>query len=198
MPGILDLLGGVLDSSATSQISQQLGANPQATSNAIGAALPMLLSALNQNASQPGGAEALLGALQRDGHHGLLDDVTGFLGGAAGGNAANGAGILGHLLGDRQGMAQRAVAQASGLNGAQSAQLLAMLAPLLMGAVGRMQQQGGLNAGGLASMLGGEHATMAQAQPGLMGLANQLLDRNHDGSALDDVMKGLGGLFGGR
>lgn len=198
MSGLMDLLGGVLDDSAASQIGQQLGAPPQATSNAIGAALPMLLSALNQNARQPGGAEALLGALQRDGHHGLLDDVAGFLGGNAQGNSANGAGILGHLLGDRQGAATQAVSQASGLNGAQTAQLLAMLAPLVLGAVGKMQQRGGLDAGGLTSMLGGAHATAAQAQPDLMGLANQLLDRNHDGSAVDDVLKGLGGLFGGR
>jgi hypothetical protein len=31
-----------------------------------------------------------------------------------------------------------------------------------------------------------------------MSLANQLLDRNHDGSALDDMMKGLGGPLGRR
>ncbi len=198
MSGLMDLLGGVLGDSASTQISQQLGTQPQATNDAIGAALPMLLSALNQNASRPGGAESLLGALQRDGHHGLLDDVSGFLGGNAQGSAANGAGILGHLLGDRQDAATQAVSQASGLNGAQTAQLLAMLAPLVLGAVGRMQQRGGLDAGGLASMLGGAHANVAQAQPDLMGLANRLLDRDHDGSAVDDVLKGLGGLLGGR
>ncbi len=198
MSGLVDLLGGVLGDSAANQIGQQLGSQPQATSNAIGAALPLLLSALNQNAGRPGGAEALLGALQRDGHHQLLDDVPGFLGGSAQGNAANGAGILGHLLGDRQSAATQAVSRASGLDGAQTAQLLAMLAPLVLGAVGKMQQRGGLDAGGLASMLGGAHANAAAAQPDLMGLANRLLDRDGDGSAVDDVLKGLGGLFGGR
>jgi hypothetical protein len=198
MSGILDLLSGALGDDAHARIGRQLGTSPQATGSAIQAALPMLLSALSSNAGRSGGAESLLGALQRDGHGGLLDDVSGYLGGQAQGRAANGAGILGHLLGDRQPMAQQAVAKAGGLDGAQAAQLLAMLAPLVMGAVGRMQQQRGLDAGGLASMLQGERAQVAQAQPDLMGLANRLLDRDGDGSALDDVMKGLGGLFGKR
>ena len=69
--------------------------------------------------------------------------------------------------------------------------------PLVMGAVGQTQQQQGLNAGGLANLLGGEQQ---QADSMLGGLATQLLDQNNDGSIVDDVMKMgsnlLGGLFG--
>lgn len=198
MSGILDMLGSALGDHTHQQMSQRLGADPNATQSAIQAALPLLLSALSSNAGRQGGAESLLGALQRDNHAGVLDDLAGFLGGNAAGKAGNGAGILGHLLGDRQTATQQAVSHASGLSGAQTAQLLAMLAPLVMGAVGRMQKQGGLDAGGLASMLSGERARVAQQQPDLMGLANRLLDRDGDGSAIDDVLKGLGGLMKGR
>ncbi len=198
MPGIMDLLGAALGGNVQQQLGQQIGATPQATGNAIQAALPMLLSGLTRNASQPGGAEALLGALQRDHDGSMLDNFSGLLGGNATGNAANGAGILGHVLGDQQEMAHQAVAQSSGLDMSQVATLMATLAPIVMGALGRAQRTQGLNASGLTSMLQGEHANVAQAQPDLMGLATQLLDRNKDGSAMDDVMKGLGGLIGGR
>lgn len=198
MPGLMDLLGGALGGDVQRQLGAQIGADPQATGSAIQAALPMILAGLTRNASQPGGADALHRALQDDHDGSLLDNLGGLLGGALGGRAANGPGILGHVLGDRQDAAQRAVAGSSGLNGAQAAQLMAMLAPIVMGALGRAQRSQGLNPGGLASMLQNEHATAAQSQPDLIGLATQLLDRNNDGSVLDDLMKGLGGMLGKR
>lgn len=200
MPGVMDLLGAALGGgNLEQQLSGQIGATPEATGNAIQAALPMLLSGLTQNASRPGGAEALLGALQRDHDGGVLDNLGGLLGGGLGtSKSADGAGILGHVLGDRQEMAHQAVAKSSGLNAAQVSMLMMTLAPIVMGALGRAQRSQNLDAGGLTSMLQGEHASAAEAQPGLMGLATQLLDRNRDGSAVDDLMKGLGGLLGKR
>src|SRR3546814_11256161 len=52
------------------QMSQQLGLAPDETANAVSAALPLLMGALGRNASQPQGAQALFGALQKD-HAGL-------------------------------------------------------------------------------------------------------------------------------
>ncbi len=79
--------------------------------------------------------------------------------------------------------------------------LLPMLAPVVMGALGRQKRQRGLDAGGLASMLGAERSDMERANPAA-GMLGKLLDQDGDGSAVDDIArlgKGLlGGLFGGR
>lgn len=198
MPGLMDLLGTALGGDTQRRLGEQIGADPQATAIAIQAALPMLLSGLTRNTSQPGGAASLLNALDNDHDGSLLDNLGGLLGGTLGGRATNGAGILGHVLGDRQEAAQRAVAKSSGLDSAQVAQLMLALAPIVMGMLGRAKRSQGLNETGLASMLQDEHAAAAQAQPGLMGLAGQLLDRNNDGSVLDELMQGLGGLLGKR
>jgi hypothetical protein len=104
------------------------------------------------------------------------------------------------VLGQHQGTAQNAIAGASGLDAGQAQQLLAMLAPLVMSAVSRTAQQQGLNAGGLASLLQGEHQqvaqSMGQAQPGLLGLAEQLMGQQ-SGGLLGGLTKGLGGLLEG-
>jgi hypothetical protein len=86
MPSILDTLNAALGDNAIGQISQQLGSDPAATSSAVSAALPVLISALAKNSSSPGGADALQAALQRhDG--GVLDDVAKLAGGwLSGGN----------------------------------------------------------------------------------------------------------------
>ena len=70
--------------------------------------------------------------------------------------------------------------------------LLSMLAPLVMGALGKAQRERKLDPGGLAGMLGGEHQRAADAAPGVMGMLVKFLDRDHDGSVLDDI----GGMLG--
>ncbi len=194
MSGLLDLLGSTLGDNANGAIGEKLGLSPQQSGAAIASALPMLLGALTRDASQPGSAEALLGALGK--HDGsVLDDLRGQLPSAAN---THGAGILGHVLGARQGAAQQAVAGASGIDAGQAGAVLAMLAPIVMGALGKLNRQQGLDAGGLTSLLQGARVSHSQAQPGLMGLESQLLDANHDGSIVDDITGKLGGLFGGR
>ena len=192
MPGLMDILGAALGGNVQQQLGQQIGANPQQTGSAIQAALPMLLAGLHQNAQQPGGASALLNAL---GNHdsSILQNLGAQLGGQLKGQVANGPGILGHVFGDQQDAAHQAVAQASGLGTPQVAQLMTVLAPVVMGALAHVQQTQGLNAQGLAGMLQNEHANVSQAQPGLMSMASQLLGGN---ASAGSVMKELGGLFG--
>src|SRR5215470_1902397 len=115
MSGLLDSIGSALGVDLQQQLGQQIGADPQKTSQAIQAALPMLLSGLNHNASKPEGAADLLGALQRDHDGSLLDNLGGLLGGNINGAAADGAGILQHVLGDRQDTAAHTVAKQTGL-----------------------------------------------------------------------------------
>jgi hypothetical protein len=185
-PSITDFLGQTLERGALDQIGAQLGADSQTTTRAVSAALPMLLGALARNSSQAGGAEALTAALARDHDGSVLDDVSGFLSG--GSAATSGAGILGHLFGARQGAVEQAVGQSAGLDGQSAGQLMAMLAPLVMGALSRgAQQRGGLDASVLAGMLGGEQESLSQRAPDLMGSLGSLLDSNNDGSIVDDI-----------
>jgi len=194
MSSLLSTLTQQLGGDAIQQISAQLGTDPASTQTAVGAALPLLLGALGRNTASPDGAAALSTALQQ--HDGsVLNNLTGFL--SSGGNIQDGSAIVGHVLGGKQDAVANSLSQVSGLNAGSTSQLLAMLAPVVMGALGKTQREEGLNAGGLANLLSGEQS---HADSMLGGLASQLLDANHDGSIVDDVVnmgsKLLGGLFG--
>lgn len=156
MSSIIDAVRQQLGPDTIQQLSGTLGADPAATSNAVSLALPALLGGLAHNASQPEGAAALDNALnQHDGS--ILDNLGGMLGGGgAGGGALGGIGgaILGHILGGRRGSVEEGVGKASGLNATQVAQLMAMLAPIVMGVLGRMKQTKGLDANRLPEVLG--------------------------------------------
>jgi hypothetical protein len=125
----------------------------------------------------------------------VLDDLPALLDNP---QAGPGAGILRHVLGDRQDMAQQALAKTSGLDARSSNQLMTMLAPIVMGALGRAQRQQGLDAGGLGSLLQSERQGLQQTAAGPMGLVTQLLDKDGDGSIVDDISGMVGKLMGGR
>jgi hypothetical protein len=178
---LLDQLKQSIGPEALQQISAQLGTDHNATNSAVNAALPMLVGALAGNASTPAGASALNTAL--DSHDGsALNNISGILSGHGG----MGASILSHVLGGNQTAVTTGIGAASGLDASKVTSLLAMLAPIVMGALGKARTTNGLDAGGLASMLGQEKSniTSSGALGGLMGM----LDHNHDGSVADDVM----------
>lgn len=181
-----------LSGDGLSQISQQIGADEQATRSALTLAMPLLIAALSNNAAQPEGAESLHQALAKDHDGSILNNLAGFFSNP---QAANGAGILRHVLGGRQSVVTQGLAKNTGLNDAQIGQLLQIAAPLLMGALGQEQRQEGLDTQGLAAFLGGQKQEVQQSSPDMMSLLNTLLDANRDGSALDDILGVVGKLF---
>jgi hypothetical protein len=195
MADITQLLTRQLLGEALPQISQQIGADKDTTGQALSAAVPLLLSALANNASQPQGAQALHTALARDHDGTIFNDMDGFLSNP---QVANGAGILGHVLGDRRDTVQNGLARRTGLDASSIGQLLEIVAPLVLGALGQQQQQQGLDTKGLSVLLGQQRQAAQAANPDLMGMIANLLDMNRDGSALDDILRLASKLFRGR
>lgn len=191
---LLEMIQGRLSPEAVQQIGQRIGAEPAQTNQAINAALPLLMAAMARNAADPARAQGLARAVEEDHDGGLLDDLSGFLGSPQG-RAADGNGILKHVLGNRRSAVEQQLGQGTGLGAAQMAQLLPLLAPLVMAALGKAKRQRGLDAGGLAGVLGGEEAQIRQRAPGLMGTLSGLLDRDGDGSAMDEIGGMLSGAF---
>jgi hypothetical protein len=210
MPSIFDSVTEQLSGSNLTQLSQQIGADEATTSQAVQAALPLLLGGLARNASNPQGAAALGNALND--HRGSMQNLGGLLGAAEGGT---GSGILGHIFGQKHDTVANGVGQATGLKTQQAGKLLMVLAPIVMAALARRQQShqeqqvplpgsaDSANAGGLPDILHREAQEAQQRAPtGLGGLLG-MLDRDGDGNPLNDIGRmasggGLGGLLGGR
>ena len=193
MDTLLQGLMGQLSGSAVGQIAEQLGVDEGTAQNGIQAALPILLGALAHNAQNEDGAQSLDTALASDHDGSILDNLSGAI---SGHQEGPGAAILGHILGGQTNQISNVVGQS--LGGANGGALLQILAPIVMGYLGQQKQQQGLDVMGLAGMLlGGGGSQQQQAQPaasGLMGMVGNLLDQNHDGSPVDDII-GLAGRF---
>ena len=197
MSDLMSMLSQALGGGTVSQIARQIGTDESQASTAINAALPILLGALDRNTDQPGGAEALFGALTRDHDGGLLDDIGGFLGGSLGGaKAAAGTAILGHILGRKQRSVETGLSRASGLDLGMIVKLLPILAPIVMGVIGRLSRQQELDADGVSGYLTGERERAQKTQPDAMAVLGNLLDSDNDGEVVDDIVKLGGGLLG--
>jgi hypothetical protein len=201
MFSLQDLLGQQQGNEAIDQISGQVGAEPSLVNTAIQAALPAILGGLANNASTPQGAESLDNALAND-HDGSILGNLGSLGSLVLDQStptprqADAGGILGHILGGSQGQVAQDVSQKSGLGMGQVAQILMMLAPIVMGYLGQQKRQQNVGADGLGGLLGGilggalgggQAAAAPSSGNPMMDMASSMLDSDRDGSALDDI-----------
>ena len=175
---------------AASQLAQRFGISEGTAQTAVQLAVPVIVAALARNASQPQGAQDLHQAVASDHDGSILDQLTSYIGNP---QAANGSGILGHVLGGDRPAVESNLAQATGMDQNSAGNLLEMLAPLVMGAVGREQQQNGLDPNGLSQFLAQQQQAQP-AEPGLMGSISSMLDSNRDGSVTDDLSR-IGGNF---
>lgn len=191
MADLFDLLQSQVSGDMIGALTNQMGgrAKPQQTSEAVSGAMTILMNALAKNASKPEGAAALNSALDRDHDGSILNDLTGFINGNAqisNARAANGAGILGHLLGQKQSGAVDMLSKMSGLDSNQSNGLLVKLAPIVLGMLGKQKKETGMDVSDLSGMLSGA-ATKANSGNKNASLITSLLDRDGDGSIADEV-----------
>jgi hypothetical protein len=193
-----DLLGSLMEQlggGGVSEIGRSLGLSGGDVTNVLSGAVPAIMAGLTRNSSSSDGAAGLLGALDRDHDGSILDDVAGFLAGS--GSLAGGAGILGHVLGGRQANVESAVSKSSGVDLASVAKIMAMVAPLIMGALGKAKRQQGFDASGLAAALGQQERAARQVSPSAVDMFSRMLDSDGDGDPMDDLVKMGSGLLGG-
>ncbi len=199
------LIGGLARNTQTPQGAQTLGTALDRDHD--GGLLDTVMGALGGGGGQGSGmgsalggaglASVLGGLMGGSGGMGSGGGMMGALGGLLGGRSANGAGILGHIFGGKQGAVEDGVSRASGLNRGQTVQLLMLLAPLLMSAIGKMKRQQGLDAQGVAGVLEQEEERATQPIPGVnKGGLMGMFDRDGDGSIADELAK-LGAVVGG-
>uniref|UniRef100_UPI0040498F02 DUF937 domain-containing protein n=2 Tax=Gelidibacter sp. TaxID=2018083 RepID=UPI0040498F02 len=207
MSGILDLLNSDLGETIVNGVAGQTNQPTNKTQEVLTMALPVLMEAMRRNASNPQGAEKLLGAINSKHDGSILDNLGGLFNGGVDANVIEDGGkILGHVLGNKQQSVETAISQKSGLDAGSIAQILKVAAPILMGMLGNQAKEKQVNSpSGLEDLLGGLVKGNSPKQE--RSFLESILDADGDGSVIDDVAGmvlggnkkkgGLGGLLGG-
>ena len=206
MAGILDLLNSDLGKTIISGVSGSTGTDQNKTSSVLTMALPVLMKAMERNASTPEGAKGLMGAISGKHDGSILDNLSGLFGGGVDEEVkTDGSKILGHVLGSKQQGVEKIIGEKSGLDIGSVGNILKVAAPILMGVLGKQAKQNNVSSqndlgGLLGGLLGGNETKNEQS------FLEKMLDADGDGSVIDDVAGmvlggskkgGLGGLLGG-
>jgi hypothetical protein len=191
---IMRLLEQAQGGQGLGRLADQLGLDADQADSLTRLLAPAIGSAARQRA-QAGGLGEVLGALRGEGQAGLFDDA----GAAASSEGqAQGRDFLTALLGG-SGAADNLTEEAAARTGVDRdivGQFLPALAAMAQGGLQRQMPDAEIDAaeaeerdGGFAGMLGGLlGGGTRQGSSGGLGMLNDLLDADGDGSALDDVL----------
>ncbi|QNJ98648.1 DUF937 domain-containing protein [Constantimarinum furrinae] len=209
MAGIMDLLNSDLGRQIVSGVSNETRQPEDKTASVVAMAIPLLMGAMKRNANTPQGAQGLMNALNNKHDGSILDNLGGLFGGGVNEDVKiDGLGILGHVLGGSQDNVVGALSKKSGMDSNSVMQILTVLAPIVLGYLGKQQRQKSIKSqGALDGLLGGMLGGGSTSQQKQQSLIESLLDGDGDGSVVDDIAgmvlgggskKGglLGGLFG--
>ena len=197
MAELMDTLNELLDQQ-TGQISTRIGADEAKTRSALHAAVPSLLAAFSQEAERGG---CIRQAIERDHDGSIIDQLSDYLGGGAqlSPRTTNGAGILDHVLGNRQSDMQRALSAKTGLDAGSIGSLLALLAPIVMGMIGKKSNAspgGGFSLDDLGGILGRERQDAKRRNPEIGDILDSFgQESGGSGGGLGGM---LDGLLGGK
>ncbi|WP_164108088.1 MULTISPECIES: DUF937 domain-containing protein [Sphingobacterium] len=148
---ITDLVTGGIGSKAISSIANLLNIEESKAKWLVAAAVPLMIAALNYNAKKDPSKEAGINKAL-DQHSGdILDQLGGLLGQEPSDDDNK---IVNHMFGNNTEMVKDNLAAKTGISTDKIGNVLAILAPIVMGYLGKQKQEQ-FSGGGLGDLLGG-------------------------------------------
>ena len=196
---LIELITGNAGNQVASQAENKFGISKNQIIALLAVAAPLVISYLRKKSQEnPNEAEALNNALDKDHDGSILDNPA-----KVEARVQEGGSILDHIFGGQKAQVENQLSQNTGISMDKIGPVLAMLAPLIMGYIGKEKQSNGVNSGGglgdlLGGILGGAQ-NQAQAEPSnpLNDILGSVLgggSQQSSGNPLNDI---LGNVLGG-
>ncbi|MUP45821.1 DUF937 domain-containing protein [Gramella sp. BOM4] len=183
MASILDLLNTNTGEALIESVSGKTSEKKDAVKSALAMAFPLLLSAMKRNLESKEGAASLQAALENEKHNGSLLE-----------NSSNldpdylqneGEKIVNHILGaQKRDQLSSSLSPALNMKQENLARIIQMAAPVLLSILGSQQRKDRVQQEGLGDLLG---TVMGANSKHDTSLLESLLDRDGDGSVIDDI-----------
>ncbi|MCW3168734.1 DUF937 domain-containing protein [Chryseobacterium sp. 09-1422] len=194
---LIDLLTGSTGNQVAEQAENKFGISKNQIIALLAVATPLVISYLRNKSQDAKEAEALNNALDKDHDGSILDDTS-----QLDNRQDEGGSILSHVFGNQKNTVENQLSQNTGISIDKIGPILAMLAPVIMGYIGKEKQQNNVGAGGIGDLLGGilggaqNQAQQQQSSP-LNDILGSVLgggQSQSSGNPLNDI---LGSVLGG-
>ena len=212
---LIDLITGNTGNQVAEQAENKFGVSKGQVIALLAVAAPLIISYLRKKSNDANEAEALNKTLDKNHDGSILNDLS-----QAEARQAEGGSILDHIFGGQKVSVENQLSQNTGISMDKIGPLLGMLAPVIMGYIGKEKQQNNVSSGGLSDLLGGilgnaQQQTQSQPSNPLNDILGSVLgggqQSNASSNPLNDILGsvlggndnkqnnggGLGGILGG-
>lgn len=197
---LIDLITGNAGNQVATDAENKFGISKNQVIALLAVAAPLVISYLRKKSQEnPQEADALNNALDKDHDGSILNDPS-----QAAARQQEGGSILDHIFGGQKANVENQLSQNTGISMDKIGPILAMLAPVIMGFIGKEKQTSGVNSGGglgdlLAGILGNaQNQAQAQSSSPLNDILGSVLGGSQgksSGNPLNDI---LGSVLGGQ
>jgi hypothetical protein len=176
---LIDLITGNAGNQVATDAENKFGISKNQVIALLAVAAPLVISYLRKKSEESDvEATALNTALDKDHDGSILDNPS-----QIADRQQEGGSILSHIFGGEKTNVENQLSQNTGISMDKIGPILAMLAPIIMGYIGKQKQSNGVNSGGgLGDLLGG-----------ILGNANQ----QAQGQSTNPINDILGSVLGG-
>lgn len=147
---LIDLLTGNTGNQVAERAESKFGIDRNQIIALLAVAAPLIISYLRKKSQDTQEAESLNAALDKDHDGSILNDVN-----QAEARQSEGSSILNHIFGGEKQNVENQLSQKTGISIDKIGPVLSMLAPIIMGYIGKEKHQNNVGAGGLGSLLDG-------------------------------------------
>lgn len=197
---LIDLITGNAGNQVATDAENKFGISKNQVIALLAVAAPLVISYLRKKSQEnPQEADALNNALDKDHDGSILNDPS-----QAAARQQEGGSILDHIFGGQKANVENQLSQNTGISMDKIGPILAMLAPVIMGFIGKEKQASSVNSGGglgdlLAGILGNaQNQAQAQSSSPLNDILGSVLGGSQgksSGNPLNDI---LGSVLGGQ
>lgn len=145
---LIDLLTGNTGNQVAERAESKFGISRNQVLALLAVAAPLIISYLSKKSQSANEAESLNAALDKDHDGSILNDVN-----QAETRQSEGNSILNHIFGGEKQNVENQLSQKTGISIDKIGPVLSMLAPIIMGYIGKEKQQNNVGAGGLGGLL---------------------------------------------
>lgn len=166
---LIELITGSTGQAVAQEVENKHGVSKGQILSLLGTAAPMIVSQLSQKSQSTEEAEALNQTLSKNHDGSILSNPAQVLE-----REEEGQSILSHIFGDNKGQIEEQLAEKTGISSEKIGPVLASLAPVVMGFIGKQKNENESETGG-----------------GISDFLTNLLPQDGNGSSVGDMLTGV-------
>ncbi|AGC44808.1 OmpA family protein [Myxococcus stipitatus DSM 14675] len=164
---LIDMVRERFTGNVMQQMGSALGEDPSTLTKALPGAIAAVGGSVVERGSTEAGAQRLMSQLNEGGYTG---PDTGGEDSLSPDTVERGQGMLNGLFGDKLGMLSSVLGRTGGFSNSKSASgLLAVVAPMVMGVIGKQVRDHRMSPSGLSQLLGSQRSLLSAAMPAGLG-----------------------------